>query len=342
MNSREQLLQNIEQGLSAQVISKQDLENVLHQTPTNVEHTTPSQAEPPTPEPKNHMSVIDVLFYLAGIIFFAALMTMVSQVGQDSLGTRLLISLGTGLTFWVASYALSRRPTPSDTQSGLISSLLLTGSLSIIAGGFILTIDLTDNLAESAGLAYAVTFALLGLAHVLFDRLLRNTILIVLGLILFVAVFPAAMEGLLAPTNPPVDVWGIVGIATGLLLAYGGKFISLSAKGRKSFKGSFESVAAFIVLATIYQMEFVSHIGLFWELTLPFVIYLAFFVSIKRRSTQFLLTGSLFLVLFLITISFKYFSGLGAAFSLILSAFSILATAFVAVNINKKYIKPNF
>lgn len=330
MSPREQLLQAIEQGLSDQVISKPDLENILYHTPNTVEQAAP---------PKSDVSITDVLFYLAGIIFFAALMTMVSQVGDDSLGLQLLISLGAGLTFWAAAYALARQPAPTDTKAGLLNSLLLTGSLSVIAGGLILTFDLSKNLAESAGLVYAVTFVILATAHWLFDRILRNAMLIVFSLMLFVAAFPAAMEGLLAPGKPPVDVWGVVAIVTGLLLAYGGKLVSVSATGRGSFKDSFESVAAFIVLAVIYQMEFVSHIGLLWELLLPFVIYLAFFVSIKRRSTQFLLTGSLFLVLFLITISFKYFSGLGAVFSLILSACSILATAFVALGINKKYIK---
>ncbi len=339
MNPREQLLGAVEQALADQVISRQDLENVLGQTPHSPEPIVPQQLEVAKTKPENSLSVIDVLFYLAGVILFAALMTMVAQLGQDSLPIKLLISLGVGLLFWTASYVITRQPAQNDIRSGLVNSLLLTGSLSVMAGGFLLTDNLVGTKDNSVALVYAATLAILGVVHILFDRILRNAILIIFGLLLFVLSFPTAIEGLLAHNNPPADVWGIVSIITALLLAYGGRIASLSAAGRQSFKGSFESLAGFIILSSIYAMIFASSIGVFWELLLPLIIYLAFFISIKRRSKQFLVTGSLFLVLFLITISFKYFSGLGAAFSLVLSAFSILSTAFVASNINKKYIK---
>lgn len=355
MIPKEQLLHEVAQALEAQTISRQDLENLLPpQDPVNpapvyqqpvsyAAQPLPQPSQPVEAKPKNGLSVIDILFYLAGIILFAALMTMVAQLGQDSLVTRLFISIGAGLMFWTASFLLSSQSAQNETKEGLVNSMLLTGSLSVIAGGFILTTDLT-NLTEgdsspTTALFYAVLLAVLGAVHVLFDRLLRSPILIVLGFILLVASFPTAIVGLLGETDVPADVWGIIAIITGLLFAYGGKIVSSSAENRADFKETFESVGGFIVLASIYALGSASNIGVFWQLVLPLTIYLAFFISIKRRSKQFLLTGSLFLVLFLITISFKYFSGLGAVFSLILSAFSILGTAFVASSINKKYIK---
>lgn len=356
MSPKEQLLQSIAQALNNQTISRQDIENLLPPVPIspspepiyeptspNVEQAYSQLPAPAEAKPKSGLGIIDILFYLAGIILFAALMTMVAQVGQDSLITRLFISLGAGLMFWTASYVLARQPVQNDTKQGLINAMLLTGSMSVIAGGFILTIDLTNvtdsSTDASVAVIYAALLAILGIAHVLFDRLLRNSILIILGFILLVLSFPTAIVGLLAHVDVPADVWGIIAIITGLLFAFGGKIVSSSAEGRADFKGSFESLAGFIILGSIYALGYASSIGVFWQLLLPLTIYLAFFISIKRRSKQFLLTGSLFLVLFLITTSFKYFSGLGAAFSLVLSAFSILATAFVASNINKKYIK---
>jgi K+ transporter len=72
---------------------------------------------------------------------------------------------------------------------------------------------------------------------------------------------------------------------------------------------------------------------------LPILIYAAFYLSIKHRNRQFLINGSFFLVLFIITMAFKYFAGLGAAFGLAVSAVALLATAFMASSINKRYIK---
>lgn len=346
MNPREQWLQAIEQALAAQVISSQDLETVLRQVPGYVEPAAPqlppASAVPSEAKPKKGLGIIDVLFYLSGIILFAALMTLAFQVEQNSLIMKLVISLGAGLLFWTAAYLLAQQREQAETRQGLTNSLLLTGSLSVVTGAFILSFNLVSgpsSSSRSAVLIYAATLVVLGFVHFVFDRLLRNDILIVFGLSLFVLAFPTAVEGLLVNTTPSPDVWGIIGIITGALFAYGGKLISHTAPGRESFAGAFESFAGFIVMGNIYAMGFASSIAVFWEMLLPIGIYAAFFISIKRRSKQFLVTGSLFLVLFLITMSFKYFSGLGAAFSLILSALSILATAFVASNINKKYIK---
>lgn len=351
MSPREQLLAEVAQALANHTISRQDLESLL--PPASAPDPAPVyQADQPAaiPDPtetleatksKNNLSIIDVLFYLAGIILFAALMTMVAQLGEDALAPRLIISLGVGLLFWGAAYIVAQQPAKSEARTGLINAMLLTGSLSVIAGGFLISMDLTklQDSASSSALLYAVVLALLGITHVVFDRLLSNAILIILGLLLIVASFPTAIVGLLVELEPPADVWGVIAIVTGLLLALGGRLIAHSATGREHFQGSFESLAGFVVLMSIYSLGLASDIRIFWQLLLPLLIYAAFFISIQRRSKQFLVTGSFFLVLFLVTVSFQYFAGLGAAFCLILSAFSILGTAFVALNINKKYIK---
>jgi hypothetical protein len=49
--------------------------------------------------------------------------------------------------------------------------------------------------------------------------------------------------------------------------------------------------------------------------------------------------ASFFMVLTIVTISFKYFSGYGITFSLIVAAIGLLGSAAVASNIHKKYFK---
>jgi|GEM_PF-7061126 len=342
MSDKQALLQSIKDALADKTIERSDLQAIL------VEQHPPSELEPPvitaapglapTESSAKKLSVTEVLFYLAGLILYAAIMVMAVQSG--STGLQIIITLGSGLLIWTATFLLGTRQAITDLNQGLVNALMLTGSLAVSSGGFFAAFQVVGGATGSSlTFAVAVTQFLLGVFHIIYDRLFRHIILIVLGAMLLVATFPTLIIALLQGTTVPADVWAVISISTGVLLAYAGRLASRTAPDRAHLQESFASFAAFIILGSIYAASFASSVAPFWEILLPFTIYAAFFVSIKRRSKQFLVTGSLFLVAFLMTISFKYFSGLGAAFSLILSAFSLLATAFVASNINKKYIK---
>lgn len=345
MNPRDHLLETVKQGLAEHLISRDDLSDLLARPQSDGMEVPQIHAVEPVDEheigqqDKHALGIVDILFDLAGIILFAALMTFSFQVGSDS-SMHALIVLIPSLLFWSAAFFVGKQPAQNDTKQGLVHAMLLTGCLSLISGGFLLAYQVFGQV-DGGGLAliFAALLVMLSAAHVAFDRLLPNLILIVFSVFLFVAAFPTALGGLIASSNPSADIWGLISIATGVLLAVAGRLASKSAIGREHLKDMFESLAGFIIVASIYGLGFAPTTGVFWQLVLPLAIYAAFFVSIKRRSKQFLVTGSLFLVIFLITISFRYFSGAGAAFCLILSAFSILATAFVAIGINKKYIK---
>jgi hypothetical protein len=332
MSPKEQVLQYIEQVLALNIVTKDDLLKLANsETATKTEQTKAGGAK--------KLNVIDILFYLAGLIFYIALMVTAFQSGTTTSGMRVLITLGPGLLIWVVVFILGRQSNQSDINKGLINSLMLAGCLLVASGGFIAASQIADS--QSSTLAYAVslTFFLLGIAHLLFDRFFRHIILITLGVLFMTATFPSLVFALLYNLTIPPDVWALVGIASGLLLAYAGHIAAGTAPERDYLRVTFESVGAFIVLSSIYGAAVSSSVAPFWEILMPLTIYLAFFISIKRHSKNFLVTGSLFLVIFLITVSFKYFSGLGAAFCLMLSAVSILATAFMAANINKRYLR---
>lgn len=341
MNAKDELLQTIRNGLANHVITAEDLRAFVAPEPVaiNIE-LQPTAAAEPAANPKK-LNIIDILFYIAGLILYAALMVMAFQLGKDVWIMRIIITLGVGLLIWGVVYILGTQSTPSDMQRGLVNSLMITGSLAVISGGIITANQVAGSTFSEAGLAMAVAVALiiLGAAHLVFDRLFRHIILVSLGVLLLSAAFPTVFVALLSNQEVPVDVWTLIGIASGCLVWYGGILASETLPERAFLKDSFESFAAFIALGSIYYASLTSSVAALWEVVLPLAIYGAFFASIKRRSKNFLVTGALFLVLYLITISFKYFSGLGVAFCLILSGLSILATAFMAVNINKKYIK---
>ena len=306
----------------------------------NISHTTNIEHEPaPSPSVKK-ISIIDILFYIAGLIFFAALMVTAYQVGADVPAFRIALVLTTGLLIWTVTYMLGVQPSQNDSRKGLIDSMMLTGCLAVGTGGIMAAIETAiGQTSEVMGYLVAITLIILGAAHLLYDMLFRHIILVTLGILLLTASFPTLLVTLLTNYSATPDIWALISIATGLLLAYGGRIAAHTAPGREKIHTSFLSLASVIVLGAVYFASFASDVAVIWEILLPILIYAAFFTSIKRRSREFLVSGSIFLVLFLITVSFKYFSGLGVSFCLILSAASLLATAFTATNINKKYIK---
>ena len=76
-----------------------------------------------------------------------------------------------------------------------------------------------------------------------------------------------------------------------------------------------------------------------WVVILIASVLGIFYLSIVTQNKQLLKSGSFFMILTIITISFRYFSGLGVTVSLIVATLGLLGTAVVISSINKKYFK---
>ena len=61
--------------------------------------------------------------------------------------------------------------------------------------------------------------------------------------------------------------------------------------------------------------------------------------SVLMQDKHLLFSASFFLVISIITISFKYFSGFGVSTSLVLATVGLLGSAAAASTIHKKYFK---
>lgn len=342
MKSKEEILQEVQEGLSAGVITEAELSQFIAVTP-------PVQLQPaPVPVPtqsesedekSNKLSAVDIMFYVAGLVLFSAIMSIIVQSWSDGNPlTHILLSAGVGAMLWSLAYYLILSKFQSDTRKGLVNSLLLTGSLSIITGGYIIVNHLIGGFDEVNFVPAAIMLLVVGFLHIGFDRLIARNIILLTGIFLSVASFPALLFGFLQDSEVPVDIWAGVLISAALLLVAATRTVAKLHPERPSLRTAFDSFAAFIALMTMYAASFGDY-GAAWQFLLFLGVIGIFYLSIIAQNKHLLGNGSFFLVLTVITVSFRYFSGYGATVSLVLAAIGLLGTAAVAASINHKYFK---
>ncbi|HSX32584.1 MAG TPA: hypothetical protein VLF43_04940 [Candidatus Saccharimonadales bacterium] len=335
MKSKQEILTALQEGLHTGIITPADIQSLLN---TRGEQPAENSAERVAPKP-DKLSVVDVMFYIAGIVLFSAIISVIAQSWNDgSPIVHTLLSAGVGAGLWSLAYYLIASPVQSDIRKGLINSLLLTGSLSITAGSYIITTELIGGFNELNLIPGAIMLAVVGAAHIGFDRLVRRDLILLMGVLLCVASFPTLMFGLIKDAGAEIDVGAAILIATAGLLAYSTRVVAKMNTARQKISSSFDGFAAFLALGSMYATSFGNN-GILWLALLVAGVFGIFYVSIIAQNKHLLGSASFFLVLALITISFKYFSGYGITTSLILATIGLLASAAIASSINKRYFK---
>ncbi|HEX8763471.1 MAG TPA: hypothetical protein VF733_07005 [Candidatus Saccharimonadales bacterium] len=333
MKTKEEILAELQEGLNSGILTTDDLKP--YATRPGV-----ARAENSEPEGKTEkLSAVDVMFYIAGIVLFSTIMSIIIQSWNDgSAFVHILLSAVIGMGLWAGAYYLIKSSFQNDIRTGLTNALLLTGSLLIVVGGYIITNEIVGGFQEVNFIPAAFALAVLGGLHIGFDKLVKRDFILLMGVLLAVAAFPALLFGFLKDSGAPMDVWAIILIISSGILAYATRIVAKINPDRKEIYHSFDSFAAFLALMSMYVASY-SDRGVLWLGVLVAAVFGIFYLSIILQNKQLLGNGSFFLVLTIITISFKYFSGYGVTVSLIIATLGLLGSAAIASGINKKYFK---
>lgn len=337
MNSREEIITQIKEGLNTGLITESDIKSFIHE-PALVPVEAVVEEEVRKSE---RLSAVDIMFYVAGIVLYSALLSIIAQSWDstgDTIVLHVFLSAGIGMMLWAAAYYLIKDNKQTDVKRGLINALLLTGSLSVVTGGYIISNQLVGGFGEINFVAGAITLAVVGGLHLAFDRLIRRDLTLLMGVLFSVAAFPALLFGLLKDTDAPGDVWSLVLVGSAGLLAYATRVVTKLSRGREGARRAFDAFAAFLALIAMYISSFGDY-GSLWLIGLLLGVLGIFYLSVMSQNRHLLGNASFFLVLTVITISFKYFSGFGVTTSLIMATIGLLGSAAVASSINKKYFK---
>lgn len=335
MKTKEEILAELQEGLNSGVLTDSDIKPFITTQPAEVVITS-------APEPENKpekLSAVDVMFYIAGIVLFSTIMSIIVQSWHDGNPlVHILLSAFIGMGLWSIAYYLIKSPFQNDIRKGLTNALLLTGSLLVIVGGYIITNEIIGGFDEVNYIPGAFALAVLGGLHIGFDKLIKRDLTLLMGVLLAVSSFPALLFGFLQNSGMPMDVWAIILIISSGILAYATRVVAKMNPDRKKIHNSFDDFAAFLALMTMYAASY-SDYGVVWLGVLIAAVFGIFYLSIILQNKHLLGNGSFFMVLTIITISFKYFSGYGVTFSLIIATLGLLGSAAIASSINKKYFK---
>ena len=331
MDSKLKIIALIEQALSTGKITEDDLRLILARR-----QTTPAQT---SNKPHARLSAVDIMFYIAGIVLFAAIIALINQLWDDGIVVRILLSIGIGVSFWGTAFYLLAASRQSDIERGLINALLLTGSLTMTAGGFIVANEFVSYSRDFQFYATAATLAVVGMVHIGFGWRIKRDLITLIGTLFVVMAFPSFMFGLLSGTDVSTVVNCLIVAISGGLLAYATRVVSWTGISSAQAGRAFDSLGAFIALMSLYIASYDKTTGGIWLLVLIASIIGLFYLSIILQDKLMLGNGSLFLVITIITISIRYFSGYGIPISLLVSAVGLLGTAIVATTINRRYIK---
>lgn len=323
------LLATLRQAITEGIVTRQDIDPLFPKQDEAVVET----------QDTSRLSAVDVMFYIAGIILYAALLSVLAQTWQDNSPVlRILLSVGMASTLWAFAYYLATYSTQTDIRKGLTNSLLLTGSLASITGAYIVVNEMVGGYGEINYFASAIALLATGIIHIVFDKYIKKDILLLVGTLLSVASVPAILFGLIDGTDLPMDAWCAILVFSAGLLAYATRVVSRLHKHERIDSGSLDSFAALIGLGAMYVSTYGDN-SFIWFILLVASILGIFYASVLMQDKHLLFSASFFLVISIITISFKYFSGFGVSTSLVLATVGLLGSAAAASTIHKKYFK---
>lgn len=332
MRSKKVIIGELKEAVVAGVVTRYDVDRVFESV-GEASLSTRDLGE--WNEPRKN-SIIRSLFYAAGVILFAAVVSVINQTWENNLILHIFLTVFLGGVIWAVAYLFGRDRMASDIRHGVSDALILTGSLLLVAGGYII-INHFGSYGRVDFFEAVPALAVLAALHFGFFKILKRDIVYLIGMLLSVASVGALVYGILEDSDTGLNVWALTFIALAGLLVWATHVVSRYFKSAEHLQGSHDKLAIFLSLFTMFIASLGDWAG-FWYLLLAISICAVYYLSIIRKQKILLGAASTFLVLTTVTVAFRYFSAFSLTASLIVSAAGILLVAALATQLNKRYL----
>lgn len=332
MKSKNEMLNELRAAIKDGVVSRNDIDKVFDEAGVS----TFSTKDPESSVQEKGNAVVRGLFYAAGVIMFIAVLSVISQTWGSGFNFHILLTIVLGSVIWAVAYKLGNDKKPSDIRLGICDALVLTGSLLMVAGGYII-INRFGSYGRVDFFEAVPALAALAALHFTFFNFLRRDIVYLIALLLSVASIGALIYGILEDSNAELDIWAIAFVGLAGLLSWATHVVSRSFSAAEHLQASHDKLAIFLSLFTMFIASFGDWAG-FWYLFLVVSICAVYYLSIVSKQKILLGAASTFLVLTTAAVAFRYFSAFSLTASLMVSAVGILLVAALATHLNKSYL----
>jgi hypothetical protein len=315
--NNEQLLQAIQAKLASGEMKREDVEQILHNTPQ-------------VGKKGWNFSVTRMLYLIGAAIVIVGIVIFVSQIWEDigSIG-RIAVTLGLGMLFAALGSALLKQK-PSESIGPVFHAI---GGL-LIPGGAVVTLSELGK-KSSTILPVAITFGAIFIFYSMLARIHKHAVLTFFAIANGTAFIYLLTEAILQNATYRMEdlyvyLTMIIGISY-ILLAHSFKNTwNKQLFGALCFFGSTAVLGSAITRVDLYTS---------WLIFYFVLICLGLVVSIYLQSRIILIMSTIFLIAHISFITGKYFANsLGWPISLVLLGFIFIGLGYSSFRIGKKYI----
>ena len=278
--------------------------------------------------------ISNILYYIGGAIVFLGICIFVGTNWSNlNDGTKILATLGSSIMIYFAGVLLSRY---ENLQKIADAFYFISGLVAPL--GIFVTMHVAGMNTDSAG-SHSVVTGILLIVNLLSYYVDRRNVFFIFNVILGTWLFFSLTTFLIG--GRPFTNWDFIKyrwLAAGLthmILGY-----SLANTNRKALTPYLYGfgVVEFLT-ATLCLGGWSPNQSVFWELLFPGVSFGILFLSVYLKTRSFLIFGTMFLMFYILKITYEYFtSGFGWALSLIIVGFALIGIGYFAFYLNKKYI----
>lgn len=321
---KEFLLKNIATLIQEGQLTKNELLEVYERSIQTDKQETLSK--------QSHIS--NILYYIGGAIVFLGICIFVGTNWSNLNDvTKILATLGSSLMMYFAAVLLTRYGNLEKISDAFYFIAGLVAPL-----GIFVTMRIYGLNTESAG-SHSVVAGILLIVNLFSYYLDRRNVFFIFNVILGTWLFFSLTTFLIG--GRPFTNWDfikyrwLVAGLTHMILGY-----ALVNTNRKALTSSLYGFGVIEFLtAALCLGGWSPNQSVFWELIFPGLNFGILFLSVYLKTRSFLIFGTMYLMLYILKITYEYFtSGFGWALSLIIVGFALIGIGYFAFYLNKKYI----
>lgn len=334
----DELLQLVRSSLSRGELTTDELRQVI----TEHDGVTAAPMQPADESTRYRLNGPDVLLLVGGLILYGSLAAFVAQYWEE-LGPvlRVVVTLGSGLALLSAASLVGRDAKEDSLVASFKKSLVVLGSVAFATGGSVLYGEAFGYDIDSGStlLGFSAFAAIMSAVMYLYDSYIKSATTLAASIVFVTTSYASLAYGVMYDfVDDSSLISGLVLMTVYAFFAAVGIFLVDRRPELGLSKGSFLSLPLALALFTAFILMFTDE-GLLWQIFMPIGIYAAIYQSIKNESTTSLLSGSIFLTLYVVGIAGIYFRDGGLILILAVSGMAIVGSGIMAQKIKQNMFK---